>query len=135
MVAATIDDVSTATSSTPRPGLTSFWHDLPREGRLLLSTVIVDAPGSYIDGIVGEEILVVPDLRPDRLEAMLASKLVITENGGELAHLANVSREMPAPIPILRVPGAMARFPVGTRLAVTPSEGRIRWKSRPKKDA
>lgn len=30
---------------TPRPTLASFWHDLPREGRLLLSTVIVDALG------------------------------------------------------------------------------------------
>ncbi|GAB3591494.1 MFS transporter [Angustibacter peucedani] len=32
-------------SSTPRPTLASFWHDLPREGRLLLSTVVVDALG------------------------------------------------------------------------------------------
>lgn len=45
MAAATIDDVSTATTSTSRAGLSSFWHDLPREGRLLLSTVIVDALG------------------------------------------------------------------------------------------
>ncbi len=37
-----MDDVPTATS---RPTLASFWHDLPREGRLLLSTVVVDALG------------------------------------------------------------------------------------------
>ena len=43
MVLATIDHMSTAVS--PRPTLSSFWHDLPREGRLLLSTVIVDALG------------------------------------------------------------------------------------------
>ncbi len=30
---------------TTRPTLASLWHDLPREGRLLLSTVIVDALG------------------------------------------------------------------------------------------
>ncbi|WP_235502348.1 MFS transporter [Angustibacter sp. Root456] len=45
MATATIDDVSTATRSTSRPSLSSLWHDLPREGRLLLSTVIVDALG------------------------------------------------------------------------------------------
>jgi MFS family permease len=39
-----MDDVPTAPPST-RPTLASFWHDLPREGRLLLSTVIVDALG------------------------------------------------------------------------------------------
>jgi MFS family permease len=37
-------DVSTPT--TERPSLSSFWHDLPREGRLLLSTVVIDALGT-----------------------------------------------------------------------------------------
>ena len=36
--------MSRSTGST-RPTLRSFWHDLPREGRLLLSTVVVDALG------------------------------------------------------------------------------------------
>ncbi|HKG49601.1 MAG TPA: MFS transporter, partial [Actinomycetales bacterium] len=35
----------TPTAAT-RPSLSSFWHDLPREGRLLLSTVVVDALGT-----------------------------------------------------------------------------------------
>lgn len=39
-----MDDVSTPTDS-PATGLSSFWHDLPGEGRLLLSTVVVDALG------------------------------------------------------------------------------------------
>ena len=39
-----MDDVSTHAEN--RPGLSSFWHDLPREGRLLLSTVVVDALGT-----------------------------------------------------------------------------------------
>lgn len=33
-------------TATPQPRLTDFWHDLPREGRLLLSTVAIDALGS-----------------------------------------------------------------------------------------
>jgi MFS family permease len=40
-----MDDVSTPTAPQ-RPSLSSFWHDLPREGRLLLSTVVVDALGT-----------------------------------------------------------------------------------------
>jgi MFS family permease len=39
-----MDDMSRSAAS-PRPTLRSFWHDLPREGRLLLSTVVVDALG------------------------------------------------------------------------------------------
>lgn len=33
------------TPESPTTGLSAFWHDLPREGRLLLSTVVVDALG------------------------------------------------------------------------------------------
>jgi len=40
-----MDNVPTPTAAT-RPSLSSFWHDLPREGRLLLSTVVVDALGT-----------------------------------------------------------------------------------------
>jgi MFS family permease len=40
-----MENVPTPTAAT-RPSLSSFWHDLPREGRLLLSTVVVDALGT-----------------------------------------------------------------------------------------
>ncbi len=32
--------------TTSRPSLASFWHDLPRAGKLLLSTVIIDFIGT-----------------------------------------------------------------------------------------
>src|SRR3712207_7295769 len=32
--------------TTPRPGLSSFWHDLPREGKLLLSVVVFEFIGT-----------------------------------------------------------------------------------------
>jgi MFS family permease len=38
--------VNVSTPTTERPSLSSFWHDLPREGRLLLSTVVIDALGT-----------------------------------------------------------------------------------------
>lgn len=40
-----MDDVPTR-PPTPRPTVASFWHDLPREARMLLSTVVVDALGT-----------------------------------------------------------------------------------------
>ncbi len=33
-------------TATTRPGLTSFWHDLPREGRMLLSIVVIEFVGT-----------------------------------------------------------------------------------------
>lgn len=38
--------MSTSNPSPARPGLTSFWHDLPREGRLLLSIVVIEFLGT-----------------------------------------------------------------------------------------
>src|SRR3954465_15368985 len=33
-------------TTAPRPPLSSFWHDLPREGRLLISTVVFQSIGT-----------------------------------------------------------------------------------------
>ncbi|MFC4787094.1 MFS transporter [Nocardioides sp. MAHUQ-72] len=35
-----------STSTAPRPSLASFWHDLPREGKLLLSVVVFEFLGT-----------------------------------------------------------------------------------------
>ena len=32
--------------TTPSPGLSGFWHDLPREGKLLLSVVVFEFIGT-----------------------------------------------------------------------------------------
>ena len=42
----TIAPVSTPASRPARPPLSSFWHDLPREGRWLISTVLVQSVGT-----------------------------------------------------------------------------------------
>jgi MFS family permease len=34
-----------STTTAPRPTISSFWHDLPREGKLLLSLVVIDFLG------------------------------------------------------------------------------------------
>ena len=35
-----------STHSTARPTLSSFWHDLPRDGKLLISTVVFSSLGT-----------------------------------------------------------------------------------------
>src|ERR671920_1258041 len=36
----------TTAATTPRPTLASFWHDLPREGKFLLSVVVFEFIGT-----------------------------------------------------------------------------------------
>jgi phosphohistidine swiveling domain-containing protein len=86
--------------------------------------------GPSFDGTVGTvdtagAIMVLKDLRnsPANNKAMANARAIITENGGELAHLAIVGRE--TGIPVLRVPDALTRFPVGCRLRVQPDVGKI----------
>lgn len=84
--------------------------------------VVVD--GGPVSGTIGKEIVVLPDLRPDFLEAMVHAKAVITETGGKLAHLAQVALEKS--ITILLVPDAISRFPEGTSVSLEPATGFIR---------
>jgi phosphohistidine swiveling domain-containing protein len=83
--------------------------------------VVVDA--GPVHGTVGQEIVVLPDLHPDHIDMLLSAKGVITEAGGQLAHLAQVATERG--ITIMRVDGACARLPEGTKLALYPAEGKI----------
>ncbi len=79
--------------------------------------------GEDVYGTVGKEIVVAPDLQPDRLESISAAKAVITETGGALAHLAQVALERG--IVIVLVPDACTRYKTGMRLSVKPSVGEI----------
>ena len=38
--------MATTSPSSPSPGLAGFWHDLPREGRLMLSIVVLEFLGT-----------------------------------------------------------------------------------------
>jgi phosphohistidine swiveling domain-containing protein len=84
--------------------------------------VLLDA--GPVEGVVGQEVLVVPDLHPDRLEAMLGARAVITEQGGEAAHLVQVAREQ-RPCTIVRDDGATRYYRPGMRVRITPSRGSI----------
>lgn len=79
--------------------------------------------GQEVRGFVGTDIAVVPDLSADRIDILKWAKAIITEQGGQLAHLAQVALEKS--IPVMRVPNAMTAFPEKTELTLHPDEGRI----------
>jgi len=90
--------------------------------------VLVNGPD--YEGLVGKydmpgAIMVLPDLRntPENNMAVANARAIITEVGGELAHVATLARENS--IPVMRVKNAMKLFPVGTRLTLNPARGRI----------
>lgn len=91
-------------------------------------TVLVGGPD--VEGIVGKPknigaIMVLRDLRntPENNDAVANARAIITENGGELAHVATLARENK--IPVFRVPDAIKHFPVGMRLWLYPDRGKI----------
>lgn len=87
--------------------------------------VVVLSDGGLVHGVVGKDIVVVPDLHPDRIDVVTrpSVRAVITETGGQLAHLAQVASEKS--ITMLRVPDAMRRFVDGMILSLDPEEGRV----------
>lgn len=87
------------------------------------ATVLSEGEEPYVFGTVGQEILVLPNLSPDYLDRVMQAKAVITEEGGATCHLAQEA--MVRNIPILRIPGAMKRFPRGTAVSVTPRKGLV----------
>lgn len=84
--------------------------------------VVVDG-GHEVTGVVGKDILVLPDMRPDHVEAMLASRAVIAEVGGAGAHLAQLAAEHNKTVMIVK--DATSRYLPGTTLTLIPAEGRI----------
>jgi phosphohistidine swiveling domain-containing protein len=94
--------------------------------------VLVDGP--YASGTVyhGKKkkpspdgaIVVLPNLHPDYLEAIADAAAVITEEGGAVAHLAQVGRERN--LPIVRIAGALERFNEGETVSVDTATRTVR---------
>lgn len=84
--------------------------------------VLVDA--GEVAGVVGQQIAVLRDLRPEQMTAILGATGIVTQAGGQLAHLAQIA--MARRITILRVPDACSRFRAGMRLTLQPAIGMVR---------
>lgn len=85
--------------------------------------VLVSGHGGVIDGVVGGEIIVLPNLSPKHLDKLKYARCIITEEGGALAHLAQVALERM--VPVLLVKDARKRYPAGRRLTVDVDLGKI----------
>lgn len=83
---------------------------------------VVASHGS-ITGIVGEDIAVLPDMSPKRQLEFMAARAAVAEVGGQLAHLAVVSRELGRTLMVL--PGACTKLPPGTRVTLNPARCEI----------
>lgn len=81
--------------------------------------------GPEVSGVVGEDIFVLSDLRntPENNAVLSRAKGLVSERGGELAHMSVVAREMK--VPLFLVEEARKKFPEGERLVLLPSLGRI----------
>lgn len=94
--------------------------------------VLVDGP--YVSGTVyhGRKkkpspdgaIVVLPNLHPDYLEAIVDAAAVITEEGGAVAHLAQVGRERN--LPIVRIERALQRFEPGDEVSIDTTTRTVR---------
>lgn len=84
------------------------------------------APGGALDhAIVGIEVLVLGDLRPENAELITPQvRVIITEEGGALAHTVNVARSRN--VIVIRHADARAKFPRGTVLDINGQTGEIR---------
>ena len=84
---------------------------------------VVSAHGT-VTGVVGEDIGVFPSMSPKYHLDFLACRAAVAEVGGELAHLAIVSRETGRTLMILR--GACKMLRPGMRVTLDPSRCEIR---------
>jgi len=87
------------------------------------SSCVVLVEGRDQTGRIGGDIVVLPNLHPDHLPKLRLARAILTQAGGALAHLAQVALERQ--IPILLIPDALTRFPVGSRVTVRPSAGTV----------
>ena len=79
--------------------------------------------GAFVMGVVGRDVAVLPDLRPDRIDEISGAKAIITEVGGIGAHLAQVALDRS--VPMVRIPGAVAEFPPGTPVTIDTESGQV----------
>jgi phosphohistidine swiveling domain-containing protein len=85
--------------------------------------VLVEAHGEELEGVVGEDIAVLPDIHPSRMETILNSRAVVTEAGGQGAHMAQMAVEWG--IPMFYLPNARTLFPEGSPVRVNPKTGTV----------
>lgn len=87
---------------------------------------VVSGHGSVI-GIVGDSIVVIPDMSPTRVGEVINARGVVSEVGGALAHLAIVCREQGKTMMVM--PDACSVLTAGMRVTLNPACCEIRIES------
>jgi phosphohistidine swiveling domain-containing protein len=77
-----------------------------------------------VTGVVGQDIIVLPNMHPSHFEAVVAARGVVAEVGGQMAHLAVVSRELGKTLMVL--PDACSLLQPGVRVQLDPARCEIR---------
>jgi phosphohistidine swiveling domain-containing protein len=75
------------------------------------------------DTLPDDAIVVLRAADPDFVDLALKARAVIVERGGAMAHLVTVAREREAVI--VRVPGALKLYPVGSSVTVDAERGKV----------
>lgn len=79
-------------------------------------------PG-FDEDVPEDSIVVLPSLDPRYLRATLNAAGIVTEEGGALAHIAQIAIERG--IPIMREPGATSKYQPGMHPTLNPTDGTI----------
>lgn len=77
-----------------------------------------------VTGIVGEDIIVLPDMGTDHLDVVMRADGVVAEAGGELAHLVIVCKGLGKTVMIM--PGACSILYPGLCVTLLPERCEIR---------
>ena len=83
--------------------------------------------GPSVTGVVGVDIAVLPDMHPRHTVEVLAAKAAVAEVGGQLAHIAVISREGNRPLMVL--PNACTLLQAGMAVTIDPARCEIRWET------
>ncbi len=84
---------------------------------------VVSARGG-VTGIVGEDIVVLPNMHPSYATQVMGARGVVSEVGGQLAHLAVVARELGKTMMVL--PDACTLLQPGMCVTLNPARCEIR---------
>ncbi|HTQ47476.1 MAG TPA: PEP-utilizing enzyme [Polyangiaceae bacterium] len=116
-----LEDVYDSKSAQNKAAYDAMFELQRRLGKFECAVVV---GGSAVTGVVGKEVVVVPDLGPDRLPDVARARAIITQSGGKMAHLAQVM--LGQNVPILRISDARERLRDGMRVTVEPEHGVVR---------
>jgi phosphohistidine swiveling domain-containing protein len=79
---------------------------------------VASAGNGPVSGVVGEDIVVLPDMNSRHVDTIMQARGVVAEVGGPLAHLAIVSRELGCVLMVMPDAGVVLR--PGMRVLLNP---------------